>query len=450
MLSVISYNIQKGKKLQKIISWLRGLEVLPDIFCFQEFPFDEIKIFLSSVAKKQAYEYKFAIGFVRKGKKYGQLTLVRKGVFTIEDYGVVPLGKSTLENRVTRDKSQRSALDTMISQEKKRFLLVNIHLVCLSLNRSRIKQAKKVLTEIKKINPEGNTPTIVLGDFNYSTLTRQQQLVKIMQQQGFLNAYKKYTHRLFYLKHQIDYVFYKNCFVDGVQVVKLPLSDHFQIRFMLDFIPKARKRIAIFDFDGTIANTIPSTKKITQLFNHFANDLGFPQHVTEKDIATFREKSLREIISLLHIRFYKMPFILRKVRSGLKKDLESAMPIVGIRQALAQLKEHGYTLGILTSSKEDMVKDFLSRHHMDFFDVMYTGSGLFGKHKVMQKMLKKHHFSKEEVIYVGDEIRDVEATKKAGIHMIAVTWGFNNKKGLGKYVPNFLIEKPQQLVEILA
>ena len=376
--------------------------------------------------------------------------MVKKGAFHIEDRGVVPLGKSIFESKVIRNQGERSALATLISQNGKKFLLVNVHLVCFSLNRSRIKQTKKVLEEIKKINAKGNLPTIVLGDFNYSTLTRQQQLVKTMQQHGFLNAYKKHTHRLFYVKHQIDYVFYKNCFVDGVQVVRLPLSDHFQIRFMLEFIPKARKRVAIFDFDGTIANTIPNTKGIAKLFNRFAKELGFSQRVTEKDIEKFREKSLREIISMLHIRFYKLPFILRKVRNGLKQDLENAHLISGIRQALEDLKAHGYTLGILTSNKEEMVQDFLKRHKLKLFDVVYTGSGLFGKHKVMQKMLKKNHFSKEEVIYVGDEIRDVEATKKAGIHMIAVTWGFNNKKGLAGHAPNFLIEKPKQLVEILA
>ena len=68
MVSVISYNIQKGKKLQKIIAWMQHLEILPDIVCFQEFPGTEIKKFLSSVSKKQVYEYEFGRGFV-KGKK---------------------------------------------------------------------------------------------------------------------------------------------------------------------------------------------------------------------------------------------------------------------------------------------------------------------------------------------------------------------------------------------
>ncbi|MDE2026066.1 MAG: HAD-IA family hydrolase [Patescibacteria group bacterium] len=449
MLSVITYNIQKGKKLQKIIEWIATSAEIADVMCFQEFPFAELKKFIQTIEKRQAFEYRYAVGFVRGGVKFGQLTLVKKDKLHIEEEHIVSLGRSAIESRVSRDKTERSALLTTISQGNKKFLLANVHLVCFSLNRSRIRQAIKILADIKKINPKGNVPTIMLGDFNYSTLTRQKQLVKIMQDYGFLNAYKKHTHRLFYLKHQIDYVFYKNCFVDRVDVMRLEYSDHFCISFTLEFLPKAHKRVAIFDFDGTIANTIPSTKGIVTMFNRFAGDLGFAQRVTEKDVARFREKSLREIISMLHIRFYKLPFILRRVQKGLKADLEKAKPITGIKEALYQLKKHGYTLGILTSSREDVVEKFLARNNLTCFDVIYTGSGLFGKHKVIQKMLKKNHFSKEEVIYVGDEIRDVEATKKAGIHVIGVTWGFNNKKGLARYAPNFLAEKPHELVEIL-
>ena len=448
MLSVLTYNIQHGRKLKEIIAWMENLDQLPDIVCFQEFPLAEIKAFQKAIARKQKFDYRFAVGFTRNGRQFGEVTLV-KNTFTIEDHDVVRLGKSVIESRIKRDKTERSALATIVSQGRKRFLLVNIHLVCLSLNRSRITQVKKVLAEIKKINPKGNMPTLVLGDFNYSTLIGQKKLIRIMQEEGFLNAYKKYTHRLFYLKHQIDYVFYKNCFVDRVNVLRLPLSDHFRISFALEFIPKAHKRVAIFDFDGTIADTIPTTKGIVALFNRFAGDLGFSQRVTEKDVALFREKSLREIISLLHIKFYKMPFILRKVQKGLKADLEKAKPITGMKETLSELKQNNYTLGILTSSKEETVKNFLARNSLPTFDVIYTGSGLFGKHKVIQKMLKKYHFSKDEVIYIGDEIRDVEATKKAGIHMVGVTWGFNSKKGLVKYLPNFLAETPHELVDIL-
>ncbi len=449
MLSVITYNIQKGKKLTEITEWILSLKKIPDIICLQEFPFVDFENFLKEIIKIYDFDARFALGFSRKGEKFGQVTLIKKDSLRIVQDHIISLGKSAIESRVVNNKMQRTALVTIVAMENKKFILVNAHLVCLSLNWSRIRQVEKILSSVSRFDPHGKLPVVILGDFNYSTLTRQKQLVKIMQRHGFFNAYKKYTHRLFYVKHQIDYVFYKNCFVDGVDVLRLKLSDHYCISFNLDFSPKARKKVAIFDFDGTIADTIPTTQNMAALFNQFADDLGFTQRVTKKDVAIFREKSLREIISMLHIRFYKLPFILRKVQKGMREDLENAKPIVGIKGVLAALKEHGYTLGILSSSRQELVEKFLQKNNLLYFDFMSTGSSLFGKHKKIQKLLKKNHFSKEETIYIGDEIRDIEAMKKVGIHMIAATWGFNNKKGLVRFMPNFVVDKPQELLDIL-
>ena len=50
---------------------------------------------------------------------------------------------------------------------------------------------------------------------------------------------------------------------------------------------------------------------------------------------------------------------------------------------------------------------------------------------------------------MGDEIRDIDAAKKTGIKVIAVGWGFNSQEALAAQNPNFLIERPQELIEIM-
>ena len=54
------------------------------------------------------------------------------------------------------------------------------------------------------------------------------------------------------------------------------------------------------------------------------------------------------------------------------------------------------------------------------------------------------------VLYVGDEVRDIEAAKKAGIRIAAVTWGYNSKKALEAYKPDYLVTKPEELLQICA
>ena len=74
---------------------------------------------------------------------------------------------------------------------------------------------------------------------------------------------------------------------------------------------------------------------------------------------------------------------------------------------------------------------------------------MFGKDKVIKKMLKTQRFNAKDVIYVGDETRDIDAAKQAKVTIIAVTWGFNTAKALTESSPNFLAHNPRELLEIV-
>jgi phosphoglycolate phosphatase-like HAD superfamily hydrolase len=50
---------------------------------------------------------------------------------------------------------------------------------------------------------------------------------------------------------------------------------------------------------------------------------------------------------------------------------------------------------------------------------------------------------------VGDETRDIEAAKKSHIKVIAVSWGFNSRQVLEKYSPDFLIDYPGELIDVI-
>ncbi len=448
MLRVITYNIHYGEKLSQIITWINENTKF-DIICFQEFPKSKLDSFIKEINKIGSYNFKFTTGFVREHGTYGELTLFENKKIKILGEEVIKLGSSIVERRIHKDKLGRSSLVTTFEYGSKKFIVVNSHLACLSFNGFRMKQISKIMNRLDEISPSKESPVIVLGDFNYSSLSRRRKLIQYMADRGFLNAYKKHTHRLFYLKHQLDYVFYKNCYIDRVAVNKLAFSDHSCITFSLNFEPKTDKKVAIFDFDGTIANTIPKDAEIANLFNKFTNEFGIDKQMTEKEVKRLRGLSLKEVVKSLHIRFYRLPFILRKVQKFLHPDLLKSDPIEGMTDVIKKLKEEEYILGIVTSSKKALVENFLKRHGINGFDFIQSGTSLFGKHRIINKLLKKYGFSQEETIYIGDEIRDIEATKKSEVPIISVTWGFNSKEGLKKYLPHFLAEKPADIIKIL-
>jgi phosphoglycolate phosphatase len=81
----------------------------------------------------------------------------------------------------------------------------------------------------------------------------------------------------------------------------------------------------------------------------------------------------------------------------------------------------------------------------DLFDFVYSGKSLFGKEKVIRRMLIHENLSADRVVYVGDETRDIEASKHAGIPVVAVSWGLNSRAALASLSPDQIADDPHEL-----
>lgn len=232
MLTAISYNIRYGRKIEKIINWFSAISKPYDIICLQEFPFDSMNPFLQIFPSK-IFDYQYATGFTKRKKQYGELTIFNKKKIHVIDGRILDLGAGFFDDILFKTKGSRTSLITTFRHKNKNFILANTHLVCVALNKRRRNQITKLITTITDMPQSDTHPIIVLGDFNYSSLLRQKVLINLMNKYEFINAYKSPTHKVLFLKHQLDYVFYKNCFVEDVNVMKLKFSDHYPIQFTL-------------------------------------------------------------------------------------------------------------------------------------------------------------------------------------------------------------------------
>ncbi|MGK7930202.1 MAG: HAD hydrolase-like protein [Microcystaceae cyanobacterium] len=205
-------------------------------------------------------------------------------------------------------------------------------------------------------------------------------------------------------------------------------------------------KVIIFDFDGTIADTYDT---FVEIVNELSGEFGYAP-VEKRDLDRLKHMSSREIVKEANIPLIKIPFILKRVKSELSKRTDKLTPIQGMQDCLLNLKDQGYSLGILTSNIKENVVAFLDNNHLtDTFDFIYSGTTLFGKHKVINRMLKEHHLSAKDVMYIGDETRDIQSAQKSQVVMTAVSWGFNSAQVLAKYNPDFIINQPHELLAIL-
>lgn len=196
----------------------------------------------------------------------------------------------------------------------------------------------------------------------------------------------------------------------------------------------------IFDFDGTIAD---SYMVAIQLFNSIAHKYGYKQI---EDHQKLRNKSMRRILCEdLGLSWYQIPRFMMLAKSLIKKvDAEKIHLFSGIADTINYLAERT-TLAIATSNDNTIVQRVLERHNIRGFTYIHSGISLFGKHVAIKNILKKLNKNPEQVLYVGDEVRDVEACKKIPLKIAAVSWGFNSRDALVKSNPDYIIDTPEQL-----
>lgn len=202
----------------------------------------------------------------------------------------------------------------------------------------------------------------------------------------------------------------------------------------------------IFDFDGTIADTYQAIINIT---NNLAPDFGYAP-VSEAELLELQKLSSREVIKKSKIPFWKIPFLLRRVQTELSQVIATLKLIDEVSPVLQELNKRGYHLAIVTSNSDENVRCFLENNQLlNIFSLIYSGIPIFGKHRIIKKLLAKNQWDSEEVIYVGDETRDIEAARKCQIRIVSVTWGFSSQSLLQAHHPDFLIEKPSELLDLL-
>lgn len=198
----------------------------------------------------------------------------------------------------------------------------------------------------------------------------------------------------------------------------------------------------IFDFDGTIADTF--TESIIAI-NRVAQDFGL-EKITEDKIPEIRRMTGSELISASGISKYKLPYLLYKTKKILNKSLDSIKVCNNMESTLKVMRSKGCNLGIITSNSKKNVRQFLALNNIDFFDFVISERNIFGKGKIILKTMSKFKMKPEETVYVGDELRDIEAARNAKIDAISVTWGFQAREMLEKHNGNNIIDESESLL----
>lgn len=202
-------------------------------------------------------------------------------------------------------------------------------------------------------------------------------------------------------------------------------------------------RYILFDFDGTLADTYPV---VLEILNELAPEYGMKE-LQVAEYQKLRHMHMFEAVRYLDVPWYKLPFLLNRVRSELYTKLDMVSLFPGIQEVLPRLKETGYEMGIVTANTKKNVDYFLYLHQLtDFFHFTRPTSFIFGKTYSMKDVCRSYNLNPEQTWYIGDEVRDVEAAKDCGMRNIAVSWGVNDRSLLEEAKPDVLIDEPMEIL----
>ena len=200
-------------------------------------------------------------------------------------------------------------------------------------------------------------------------------------------------------------------------------------------------RLAIFDFDGTLADTWPV---FTTSISTLAAKYGF-RAVERDDVQRLRRLSASEIVRELELPLWRVPSVLADFRRIMQERAHEVEPFAGIDDALTSLARHNIALALVTSNSLANVNAVLGEALVDRFSAVECSSALFGKARRLRMILEQTRVDKSEAIYVGDEIRDAQAASSVGIRFGAVAWGYTSLDALLAFNPSEVFRVPADI-----
>jgi len=191
-------------------------------------------------------------------------------------------------------------------------------------------------------------------------------------------------------------------------------------------------KLVMFDFDGTLADSYPLFIKI---LNRAAIKYKFKQ-VEKHEENDLKHCSAREIIKILEIPKWKMPFFVKYIRHNMTEKFDQVTLFEGVGNLLQDLKKQDVKLAIISTSSYQYVTNILGDENTALIDHFQCSASPFGKSKKLKKTMKKFALKNQECLLIGDEIRDIDAARKASIPIGVVSWGYTHIDALNNQNPD--------------
>lgn len=204
-------------------------------------------------------------------------------------------------------------------------------------------------------------------------------------------------------------------------------------------------RLVLYDFDGTLADSVPV---LFDLMNEATGRFGF-RRMTRDDFDRLRALPNRQAAKELEVAMWKAPSLTLFMRRRMAEELGRVRLFDGVPALLEALHARGVGIAVVTTNSEANVRAVLGPRLASLVSHCGCGASVFGKRPKLRAALRAAGVPPSEALAVGDELRDLEASRAEGIPFAAVTWGLAAPAALRAAGPEHLVERVDGLLTLL-
>jgi phosphoglycolate phosphatase len=207
----------------------------------------------------------------------------------------------------------------------------------------------------------------------------------------------------------------------------------------------SRYSLAIFDFDGTLAD---SWRLMGRAIVEAADRFGY-RSPSPEEAEQLRGLDNRAVMKALGVRMWQLPAIATHMRAVSAAQAHEVKLFEGIDTMVQALSDGGVRVAIVSSNAEATIRLVLGPDLAGRVSAYACGASLFGKARKFTRVVHRLGVEPSQAIAIGDEGRDIEAARAAGVASGAVTWGYATRDLLVSCRPTHVFDTCDQVVQTL-
>jgi len=202
-------------------------------------------------------------------------------------------------------------------------------------------------------------------------------------------------------------------------------------------------KLLLFDFDGVLVDSIAVYEKTV---TDCLKQIGQPLTRGREEFLELFEGNFYESLKQKGVNMDK--FSAASVDILSKVNYTEMKPFDATRPVLRELAKN-HSMMVISSNDTPTIAEALRLYDFEgiFQEILGSDFMLSKKDKILYAA-KKYNATHSDIYYIGDTTGDMKEGRQAGITTVGVTWGWHSKELMATSQPDYLFDKPEDLLKL--